>query len=144
MKCKQCKTKFKEIKYHNWLHYFCSQWCKEDFQEWYIQEQKKTPHKANKPINSISKTNKNTPAKFTTKTKWEMLKRDWACIICRSRNNIEYHHCYYWGQAEYWEDRNDLNKWVCLCHKCHHEIHHWNGMIWQALRERCKDYLKKL
>ena len=65
-------------------------------------------------------------AKFNSDTKKEILFRDRYCIICKKNNKYEditdYHHVYFWIEAEYWENRNDVNKWVWLCRNCHNEI----------------------
>jgi len=96
---------------------------------------------SSKSISPISKTNKNTIAKFSQETKDKILKRDWWCIICGSKFNLEFHHAYYWWQAKRWEDRNNVNQGVALCHAHHHSIHHWNDWEGQKLRRECVFYL---
>lgn len=92
-----------------------------------------------------SKTNRNTPAKFSKKTKDEILKRDIKCII--SWNPIEeYHHSFFWSiQANYWEDRNAHYEWVWLSAKVHYIIHHWKDTeLAKKYREICVDYSTKM
>lgn len=94
-------------------------------------------------INSVSKTNKNTPAKFSQKTKDEILFRDKNCIICTNKW-AEFHHAYYWYNSNRWANRNDSDQWVLLCWKCHHSIHHWTDWTWRIKRAKCIIRLKQL
>lgn len=84
-------------------------------------------------------------AKFSQETKLAILLRDKCCIICNRWNKVsvitDFHHVYYWLQAEYTEDRNDVNKWVWLCAQCHFNIHHWTKVDTQELRYFCINYL---
>lgn len=109
---------------------------------------KRTPLKTSqKAINKVSKTNNNTPAKFTTETKEEICKRDGSmCIICECFQNFEfeYHHVFYWANANRWPNRNNSDQGVTLCHWCHHEIHHWTEWKGKLYRARCIEYLLKL
>jgi len=97
-----------------------------------------------KPLKNKSTTNKNTPARFSDKTKRAMYERDKCCIICWSPWT-EFHHCWFWPHnAKYWPERNDLDQGVLLCHDCHYEIHHgvkWKGKLYNA---KCIEYLAKL
>lgn len=85
-------------------------------------------------------------AKFSKETKEQILNRDLYCIICKTKweyNNItDYHHVFFWIEAEYWDDRNDVNKWVWLCRNCHYEIHHWKDWNNETYRNICKEYIK--
>lgn len=142
MKCKKCKCKVnKEDLVIKWINYFCSNNCYLD----YIDNQKETkkPITQRKAIRNKSKTNTNIQAKFTTETKAKILIRDKHCIICWNWIS-DYHHIYYGWQAEYWEDRNNIEKGVWLCKLCHHNIHHWNTWLSQELRYKCIDYINKL
>ncbi len=92
-------------------------------------------------IKQVSSTNANTIAKFSSKIKAEILIRDKACIFCW--NTIQdYHHVYYWWQAEYWPDRNNVDKGVWLCREHHNLIHHFTDWSSQRLRKDCIEYLK--
>jgi len=48
------------------------------------------------------------------------------------------HHVLYWLDAEYSKDRNDANKLVWLCNKCHDILHSRGG---NDYREFTKQYL---
>lgn len=109
----------------------------------YYEDKIKNPTKWYKAIKKISNKNKNTIAKFTTEAKAQILIRDKSCILC-SKWISDYHHIYYWWQAEHWEDRNNVNKWVWLCKLCHHNIHHWITWLSQELRQKCIDYINNL
>lgn len=138
-RCKKCKCKVnKEDLLIKWIYYFCTNNCYTDYISY--QKQTKNPPKLNKAIKKISSNNKNTIAKFTTETKAQILIRDKNCILC-SKWISDYHHCYYWWQAEHWEDRNNVNKWVWLCANCHFQIHHWTDWYSQEYRKYCIDYV---
>jgi hypothetical protein len=80
---------------------------------------------------------KNTKRAFSKEVKEKVLDRDWSCIICGWLWE-HFHHVLYWGDAEYWEDRNNANKLVLLCSYCHHRLHfEWNN----DYRLQCKKYL---
>lgn len=98
----------------------------------------------NKTIKQVSKKNKNTPANFSSQVKWNMIARDWWCIICRKRNNLQCHHAYFWASSNLTETRNDLDQWVCLCPDCHFETHNWTAWRWKDFRQLCIDHLNKL
>lgn len=92
--------------------------------------------------------NKNTPAKFSDKIKVQMLKRDGGtCIFSdilqpwECGKIIYFHHYLYGYEAERGEDRNNVDKGVCLCDICHYEIHHGVRGFSSILRQKCKDYL---
>ena len=93
-------------------------------------------------INLVSKTNKNTPARFSKEVKAQILLRDKHCIFCDNAIQ-DYHHVFYWWKAEHWPDRNNVNKWVWLCRTDHERIHHFSDWTSQELRERCIEYLKQ-
>ena len=143
MRCNICKAKFSEIIFYSWVKYFCSEECKQEFL-WEISEKKIFSEKKVYKINSVSKTNKNTPAKFSQETKEKIIERDQGCIICWSKFNIEYHHAYFGGQAMRKENRNEADQGVALCNHHHHEIHHWNNWEWQNIRKECIYYLVNL
>ena len=102
-----------------------------------------TDYKKKKPIKQKSTKNTNTPAKFTTSIKQQILDRDKTCINC-SLEWTQYHHAYFGANANRKSNRNDLNQWVLLCEECHHEIHHWTTWEWKVIRARCIVYLKEL
>lgn len=83
-------------------------------------------------------------AKFTKETKLLILKRDRVCIWCklewRYSDITDYHHVYFWLQAETTDDRNHYSKWIWLCRDCHNKIHH---TIWdKVLNNKLINYLK--
>ena len=82
---------------------------------------------------------KNTVRKITKQVKEFVIQRDKICIICWNRNITQIHHCYYWNQAVYSENRNDPDQLVWLCDKCHHILHFdWSNIY----REDCIKYLQ--
>ena len=104
-----------------------------------------TVKKKLKPIAQKSKNNKNTIRKLTKTITEQVYKRDWyKCIIkwCYDTDLDPPHHIFYWINAEYWEDRNNINKLVTLCKKHHYQIHHWSW--WKKLNEECKLYINNL
>lgn len=131
---KTCKNCWKPRNHNNPLIALCKEctWKKSN------ENKKQTRIK----INSVSKTNKNVPAKFTQAAKDKIKARDKVCIICWAEWT-EYHHCYFWANANRWPDRNEYHQWVLLCHACHHEIHH--GIKWKSrlYRATCIEYLIK-
>lgn len=104
-----------------------------------------TEKKKPKAIAKVSKSNKNTARKLNAETIWAVYKRDWfKCIIkwCTERNIDIPHHIFYWIEAEYWEDRNDINKLVTLCQWHHYQIHHWE---WgKVINNECKEYINNI
>jgi len=119
----------------------CINWNKKSY------EAKRTPLKrSQRAINPISKTNKNIPAKFIQKTKDEILARDKVCII--SWKPIEeYHHVFYWANANRWENRNNADQWVWLSANIHRIIHHPSpkeAHLSKIYRAKCIIYLKSL
>lgn len=129
-KCKQC---WKPRNHNNSLISLCKE----------CQYKKSYNSTKQRRIKQVSTKNKNTPARFTSKTKAEILIRDKSCILCSSPIQ-DYHHIYYWWQAEYWEDRNNSDKWVGLCRTCHEKIHHFSDWESQTLRKKCIEYIKSL
>lgn len=104
-------------------------------------------NRSQKPINKVSKTNKNTPAKFTREIKDEILERDRVCII--SWKKIEqYHHAFFWAHdANYWPNRNNADQWVWLHSEPHRIIHHPSPEETKkskTYRARCIEHLIKL
>lgn len=108
--------------------------------EHYYQEQLDNPKQTRIKIKQVSSKNKNTPAKFTNETKAEILARDKTCIICWDIWT-DYHHAYFWANANRGENRNDVDQWVLLCAKDHHEIHHWVEWKGKLYRAKCIEYL---
>ena len=94
-------------------------------------------------IRLVSDKNKNTPAKFSKEVKEQILARDKVCIICWSPWT-DFHHAYFWANANRWPNRNDLNQGVLLCEADHHEIHHWINWKGRLYRAKCIEYLLKL
>ena len=92
-------------------------------------------------IKQVSTKNKNTPAKFSKETKWAIMIRDKQCIICW-KPITDIHHVFFSQQAEYWDDRNDINKWVGLCRE-DHDLVHWCKQ-WEWIRQFCIVYLKNI
>lgn len=131
-KCKQCW----ELTHPPHLQKYCSPDCMTQawVNMWWNNR---------KQLQKFSKTNKNEVAKFTQETKAIILIRDKRCILCPSVIKT-YHHVYYGGQAEYWKDRNNPEKWVWLCISCHESIHHFSKWNSQELRYKCIDYVKNL
>lgn len=94
-----------------------------------------------KPIRHKSKTSRNTSRSLSQETINKVYERDWyKCIVewCTNRNVTLPHHANFWIEANYSDNRNDVDQLVTLCQEHHYEIHHWK---WQYLREYCKDYL---
>ena len=83
--------------------------------------------------------NKNNVAKFSEETKREIVERDKSCISCWDPWT-DCHHIYFSQQAEYWEDKNNANKWVLLCRLCHWKVHSCKSGEW--VRQECIDYFK--
>lgn len=147
-KCRKCKCDL-EIKYFPrmnmwkyWVWSTCND-CLQDNVKHY--EIKRTPLKPSMvKINKVSKTNKNIPAKFSSKVKAQILIRDKCCIFKWCWKPIQdYHHVFFSQQAEYWEDRNDANKWVWSCRECHNWEWwcHW-CKSWEWKRQEAIDYVK--
>ena len=65
-------------------------------------------------IDKVSKSNKNTVASFSKKVKAQILLRDKSCPLMCWKPIQDFHHIYFGTQCEYWEDRNDVNKWISL------------------------------
>ena len=104
-------------------------------------EHKFKEKKTHTKIKQVSTKNKNTPAKFSKETKWAIMIRDKQCIICW-KPITDIHHVFFSQQAEYWDDRNDINKWVGLCRE-DHDLVHWCKQ-WEWIRQFCIDYLKQI
>jgi len=97
--------------------------------------------KDKKPIKQVSTKNSNTPAKFTKKVKKEILDRDKVCCLCWDKW-VDIHHIYFSNQAERWKDRNNIDKGLLLCRKCHDNVH-W-CKVWQWIRQESILYVKEI
>jgi len=150
-KCRKCKepkdiSEFPKMnlgKY--WVWSTCNN-CLEDSKVPY--ELKRTQLKQSQtPINSVSKTNKNNIAKFTSKTKEEIKERDKVCILTW-KPITDYHHFLFWPhQANYWPDRNNANQGVWLNSEPHRIIHHPSPKekeLAKIYRIKCIEYWLKL
>ena len=115
--------------------------------EHYYEEQLNNPKQLKfKKIKQVSTKNKNTPAKFSQKTKDEILDRDKVCIITWDPIT-DYHHVYYWANANRSENRNDLDQWVWLSSEPHRIIHHASpkeSVLAKIYRARCIEYILTL
>jgi len=92
-------------------------------------------------IKQVSSKNKNTPAKFSVKTKREIVERDRVCIVCWEQWT-DVHHVYFSQECEYWQDRNNIDKWVLLCRLCHWKCHACPSGEW--VRQEVINYLKEI
>lgn len=83
----------------------------------------------------------NAIARFNGKIKKEIFKRqNWICIISWKKIT-DYHHVFFWIQANRWKNRNEVTQWVGLHYSIHHEIHHWVEWKWDEYRRRCIEYI---
>ena len=134
---KKCKDCWEPRNHNNALISRCIP-CQTEF----TNSRKKKP----KSIAYKSKTNKNTPAKFTQEVKDKILARDKVCII--SWNPIEeYHHAFFGWNANRWPNRNDVNQWVGLSADVHRIIHHASPKESQQAkiyRLKCMVYLQEM
>lgn len=80
----------------------------------------------------------NTIRNITKEVKEYIIERDRVCIICEHEYIQTCHHCYFWNDAMYWENRNDPEYLVWLCDKCHYKTH-FDGN--NDYREQCINYL---
>ena len=80
-------------------------------------------------------------AKFSNKTKQEILDRDVVCIICWDQWT-DCHHVRFWMEANRWSDRNETKEWCILCRSCHEDAHAFKAWFW--VRQDCINYLNKL
>lgn len=130
MRCKQCKEKIQEKEaVWSWPFYFCWKECRYDYQ---------------KNVPAIQTKNKKAwrVAYFTPETKAQILIRDKQCVIEWCTEAIsDYHHVFFWAEAQYDSGRNDADRGVWLCKEHHHEIHHGIKWIWKDLNNECKEYL---
>jgi hypothetical protein len=85
--------------------------------------------------------NKNNIAKFSKKTKWQILVRDKSCIFC-NKPITDIHHIYFWTECNFWDNRNDITQGVWVCRSCHDEIHSCSKWEWK--RQEAINYLKNL
>ena len=80
-------------------------------------------------------------AKFSNKTKQEILERDVVCIFCW-KQGTDVHHVYFWTESEYTKDRNNANKGVLVSRDCHLEIHSCSKWEWK--RQEAINYITNL
>ena len=125
---KICKTCWWSIDHNNTLISRCKT-CQYEYSN---------NNKKQTRISLVSKTNKNTPAKFTKEIKAKILLRDKHCIFCNNAIT-DIHHVYFWTQSNRTKTRNDENQWVWVCRDCHNEIH--SCWIWKWKRQEAILYL---
>lgn len=84
----------------------------------------------------------NTKRKITQDIFDICLARDGWCVICGTTTDLDRpHHIFYWNMAEYWPDRNNLEKLVTICRSHHHKLHfEWGNNY----RDECIQYLKNI
>jgi hypothetical protein len=84
----------------------------------------------------------NTVRKITEELFDACLARDWGCVICGTTSDLDRpHHILYGNMAEYWPDKNNLDRLVTICRSDHHKIHfEWGNNY----REDCINYLQYL
>jgi hypothetical protein len=82
---------------------------------------------------------KNTVRKISKETKEIVYERDGGrCVLCKCSTQDEFHHCRFWAESIYTENRNDPDQLVLLCHSCHNLLHNkWDNNY----REKCIEYL---
>lgn len=124
--CKKCK---KPRNHSNWLISLCM--------ECYYEKQNKNSLWKRKTINKVS-SKRIQIAKFSKETKRQILERDISCIICWNPWT-DCHHIFYSQEANYWEDRNNVDQWVLLCRLCHGKAHACKK--WEWVRQECINYL---
>ena len=108
-----------------------------DIPKWKWEKIEKKP----KPIPKKQTDNRkrNTKRKVTKEVAKYVLQRDDMCIICKKEQISQIHHCYYWKDAIYTDNRNDIDQLVWLCETCHILLHfHWDNNY----RQECIDYLQ--
>jgi hypothetical protein len=82
-------------------------------------------------------------AKFSNATKEKIYERDnKCCIICWSNTNLQFHHIYFWIEANRWPDRNTAKEWVTICDLDHLQWHWCKSWTW--IRQKCIDYINNL
>jgi len=83
-------------------------------------------------------------AKFNSKTKEEILERDWrACALCWSSNILQIHHIHFWNLKKRIK-RNCVQEWICICQNCHHQIHNPITKEHIGLRIKAIEYVNNL
>jgi hypothetical protein len=82
----------------------------------------------------------NTKRKITKAVAEHVIERDKICIICKKEQISQIHHCYFWDQAVYTENRNDPDQLVWLCEQCHTLLH----FDWYSnhYRQECIEYVQ--
>lgn len=84
---------------------------------------------------------KNTKRNVTKEVAEYVVRRDNLCIICKQEQISHIHHCYFWKDSVYTENRNEPDQLVWLCKQCHTLLHFdWNH---NHYRQECIDYLQK-
>lgn len=95
----------------------------------------------------IDNRKKNTVRKISKETKEIVYERDeWKCVICKMGTaHPEFHHCFFWNQSNYWQNRNDADQLVTLCAFCHHKLHfEWGNNYRQMAIDYITNYYKWL
>ena len=80
-------------------------------------------------------------ARFTKETKESIYNRDKNCIICWIKW-MDFHHAWFWIEANRWEDRNQVKFGCLLCRDCHSDAHAFKRWYWT--RQDAIEYLKKI
>ena len=149
-KCRKCKQELNLDQFppmNIWKYWVWSTCFKCLWENKKYYEIKRTPLKPSIiKINKVSKNNKNTIAKFSQKTKDEIKARDKVCIISGEKIE-EYHHVYFWANANRWKNRNDADQWVWLSSEVHRIIHHPSPketQLSKIYRAKCIIYVKQI
>lgn len=79
-------------------------------------------------------------AKFSNYIKKQILDRDIVCIICW-KQWTDIHHIFFSQEAEYSDDRNNIDKGNLLCRDCHNKAH--SCKRWEWVRQQCINYITK-
>ena len=84
---------------------------------------------------------KNTKRQLKRDVVEKVTERDnWNCVCCTTGKPLgKSHHAYFGAEAQYDKGRNEEDRLVTICCKCHIEIHDQGNKI---KIEKCKDYLK--
>jgi len=82
-------------------------------------------------------------AKFNNKIKEQIYERDWkCCIICWVNYWLQFHHVFFWLEANRWKDRNNIDQWVTLCSECHTGCHSCKSWTW--VRKKSVNYINNI
>ena len=81
----------------------------------------------------------NTKRKITEDLFEQAFSRDKGCVICWTQFDLDRpHHILYWNMAEYWPEKNNLDRVVTICRIHHYQLHfQWDN----DYRQFCIDYL---